>query len=214
MFFGKEKIKCEKCKSSFKEDYSYCPYCGNPVLDVEKSKMEYGMLGKNDVLDEESVNDMASANVSFLDKLMESAMNSMVKAMEKEMKGSMNDMGKPEIKAIPNGISIRLGMPVQSQPKRKQEKRTISPEQIQRMSKMPKATAKSHVRRLSDKVVYELLIPGINNPEDVFITKLEKGYEIRAIGKSKVYVNSLPIELPIKGFSFDKTKLQLEFKDK
>ena len=80
------------------------------------------------------------------------------------------------------------------------------------MSNLPRAPAKTSVRRLSDKVVYELSAPGIESVEDVFVSKLENGYEIKAIGGKKVYVNSLPVNLQLKGFSISENKLLVEFK--
>ena len=80
-----------------------------------------------------------------------------------------------------------------------------------RMSSMPRTIAKTSVKRINDKIIYELNIPGINSPEDVFVSKLESGYEIKAIGEKKVYVNSLPIDLPIIKFTINSDKLFLEF---
>ena len=54
--------------------------------------------------------------------------------------------------------------------------------------------------------------PGIESVEDVFISKLESGYEVKAIGKKKVYVNSLPVNLPLRGYGIDVSKgLMVEF---
>ena len=58
---------------------------------------------------------------------------------------------------------------------------------------MPRAEAKTKLRRLSDKVVYEIAAQGIESPDDVLISKLESGYEIKAIGKKKIYVNTIPM---------------------
>jgi|GEM_PF-988956 hypothetical protein len=215
MFFKKKSnAKCDKCKSSISEEYSFCPYCGNAMLDAEKNRKEYGLLGKNDALDEEEMqSNFMESNLGITDKIVESIFNSMMKNVEKQIRGmSMKDM-QPEIRALPNGIKIRIGpaMPVQKQKERQSKRREISEETLGKLTSMPKTTAKSHVRRFSDKVVYELDIPGISSPEDVIFTKLENGYEVKAIGSKKVYVNSLPLELPLKGFAIEKDKLLIEF---
>ena len=70
---------------------------------------------------------------------------------------------------------------------------------------------KTNVRRLSDKVVYELKTTGIESVDDVFVSKLESGYEIKAIGNKKVYVNSLPVSLPMKGYSISDAGITVEF---
>lgn len=210
MFFNKKSVKCEKCKSSIHEDFSFCPYCGNPMLDAEKESKELGMLGRTDAIDERLNKQITDSNLSFMDKVMDSVMNSMVRSMEKEMKKSIS---QPKgMSVFPSNIRIKV-MPLASQKKAalKHQQKSISEEQIEKMSKFPRAVAKTKVRRLTDKIVYELSVPGLESPGDVFISKLENGYEIKAIGKNKVYVNSLPIELPIRGLAISQDTLSVEF---
>lgn len=213
MFFkrSKDNIKCEKCKSPITEDFSFCPYCGNPMLDAEKEMKKYGMLGRTDAVEEGFMPPKAAASGGIADKLFESILNSLMKSMEKQLRESSASFSDADIKALPNGVKITLGQ----QPKRTQRaapKKTLSPEQMDRIAHLPRVTAKTSVRRLGDKVVYELSAPGIASPDDIFISKLEQGYEIKAIGKKKVYVNSLPLELPIKNLTLDENKLVVEFK--
>ena len=80
------------------------------------------------------------------------------------------------------------------------------------MSTLPREKAKTNVKRLGDKIIYELATPGVSSPEDIFISKLETGYEIKAIGSKKIYVNSIPINLQLKNYSISKSKLSVEFK--
>ena len=211
MFFKKKSkgIKCEKCSSFVSEDFSYCPYCSNPMLDVEREMKDFGMIGKND---SPELPNISNSNLGITDRIFESVFNSLMKQVEKQFKESAKDMNN--IQGFPGGIRIRVGppMPMSQKPTQKKAQRpAITEEQIEKMSNLPRAKAKTHVRRLSDKVVYELAMPGIESVNDVFVSKLEKGYEIKAIGKKKVYVNSLPVELPIKSFKIDDKILQVEF---
>jgi len=82
---------------------------------------------------------------------------------------------------------------------------------LKKMGSLPRAKAKTSVKRFGNKVVYELSTPGVISAEDVFISKLESGYEIKAIGDKKVYVNSVPINLPLKKYSIVNNKLLFEF---
>lgn len=212
MFFNKnKKLKCEKCKSGIQEDFSFCPYCGNPMLDAEKVRKDFGILGRSDVIEEDFMNIPLEPQNGITDKLIESLMNGLMKTMEKQFK-EVSRGQNPEIRNLPNGIKISIGSQQPKKTNKKSQQSTVSESQLKRMSELPRATAKTNVRRLSDKVVYELAIPGIESPEDVFVSKLEQGYEIKAIAKKKVYINSLPLELPIKGFAIDPTKLSVEFK--
>ena len=224
MFFKKKNTqKCKRCNATTSKDYSYCPYCGAALFDREKEIEDFGMLGRNDVIDEEIASSFLGDNPSITDKMINSIFNSMMKVLNKQLREmsnqEINDLSNAEIKQFPNGIKISFGMPVkkfkQSQQPSKHKnymQKEISPAQIEKMSKLPRAEAKTKVRRLSNKVIYELDIPGISSVEDVFISKLESGYEIKAIGSKKVYVNSLPITLPLKDLSVNNNKLIVEFK--
>jgi hypothetical protein len=224
MFFGKKKsMKCNNCNSEVEKKFNFCPYCSHPLVDKQQEIKEFGMLGKNDSIPTQEANENDSpSQFGLTDKLINSIMNSMMKSLDKQFKNTNNmgpeDMASMEgahIEQLPNGIKIRIGMPQTAQPKQRQKqapKKQITDAQLEKMSKLPRAEAKTQIRRLSDKVIYELATPGIESPEDIFISKLELGYEIKAIGKKKVYINSIPISLPLKGFSFDDKKLSVEFK--
>ena len=90
--------------------------------------------------------------------------------------------------------------------------KNLTDEQLKKMSGLPRTKAKMTMRRLSNKIIYELNTPGINSTEDVLLAKLESGYEVKAIGEKKVYVNSIPVNLPLQGFSIQDNKLIVEFK--
>ena len=211
--------KCSRCEGKLKEAYSFCPFCGVDLRNPEADARDFGMLGKNDeVFGAPLTGGLGGMGIS--DKVISSLFNTVMKSFEKQMQ-NMNvnedelDNMRPEIERVPNGIKIKIGQMKPTAPKaEKKQKKIITDEQIKRMSKLPREEAKADVRRLSDKVVYELKAPGVEDVNDVFISKLENGYEIKAIGKSKVYVNSLPLELPIKGFIITEDKLSVEFNTK
>jgi len=226
MFFGrknKNTTKCHNCQSSVSDKFSFCPHCGESLISAGDELKNFGMLGKNDVKEKDLINNnFMQPDFSITDKLIGSLMNSLMKNLDKQIKEAEkeNIVENAEIKSFPNGIRIRIGPPIpinqqQSQVHKKHKnviKKQLTEEQIQKMSRLPRAAAKSNVRRLSDKVVYELSTPGLENTDDVFISKLENGYEIKAIGSKKVYVNSLPVNLPLRSFSIAENKLLVEFK--
>ncbi|MCX8159251.1 MAG: zinc ribbon domain-containing protein [Candidatus Pacearchaeota archaeon] len=220
MFF-KKKNKCKRCDSKISNEFSFCPYCGFSLLDKEKELRDFGFLGKNDAIDNEM--DLFFKNFSLTDKMINSIINKMMKNLTKELKNFENqdskNLSEAEIKQLPNGIKISIGMPLQNIKKindektiKKQTQKIISQEQIEKLSKLPRAEAKTKIRRLSNKIIYELDTPGISSINDVFVSKLESGYEIKAIGSKKIYVNSIPITLPLKDISIENDKLFIEFK--
>ena len=213
MFFKKRKndIRCESCNSTIKEKFSFCPFCSKPLTDYEKDLKNYGLLGKID--SRRQPQNFLEQNFGITDKLIGSIFNSLVKNLDKQFK-DVERMPGNEIRAMPNGIKISINPGHQmNRPKQKKlNKHNLTNQQISKMQNLPRGSAKTSVRRLSDKIVYELSTPGVESADDVFVSKLEEGYEIKAIGKRKVYVNSLPINLPIKGFILNDNKLLVEFK--
>jgi hypothetical protein len=220
---NKKLRKCEECGSRSEEKFSFCPFCGNNFVDTRKEREEFGLLGRNDFADGEE--EISSQNFGMMDKLINSMVNSMMKSLDKQFKDQFRDverdLGKTEIKTFPNGIRIKVfgpfdamqqsGMKVRPKKVLKIEKREINETQLKRMGSLPRTKAKTSMKRVGNKVVYELLTPGVISAEDVFVSKLESGYEIKAIGDKKIYVNSVPINLPLKKFSILNNKLLVEF---
>lgn len=214
MIFGKKrknKTKCNSCNSSINGKYSFCPYCGNSLTDPEKESRDFGMLGKTD-----SEEDFIES-FGITDKLINSLVNNLAKSLDKQFRDideeTSKEMNRTEIRSLPRGISIRIGAPKQQMQRLqgKKARKEITESQIKKMSSLPKATAKTSVKRINDKVIYELNTPGVSSAEDVFVSKLESGYEIKAIGDKKVYINNIPINLPLKNLGLMKNKLLVEF---
>ena len=214
----KEGIKCDNCRSKISDDYSFCPYCGNVLFDPEMRARDFGMLGKSDMFDDSMAKQkIADSNLTITDKMISSIVNSLMKNLDKQFreidKSESTRNGK-----MPGRINIKIGLPENSQvqenkrmPRHDFSSKKISSEQLDKMSSLPKIVAKTNIKRLGDKVIYELEAPGIESIKDIFVSKIESGYEIKAIGKNKVYVNSLPVNLPIKGFSITDKGINVEF---
>ena len=214
MFFGKkskDKVACLNCKANLDNKYNFCPFCGVSAIDEEKEMREFGMLGKSDVSEESLIKEgLMTSNLGITDKLIGSLVNSLLKNLDKQFR----DFEKTEIKNHPNGIRIRIATPQQhkKQSENKMVKKSPTDDQLERMASLPRSSAKANIRRLSDKLIYEIHTPGVESPQDVFISRSESGFEIKAIGKNKVYVKSLPVNLPLKNLSLNDNKLFVEFK--
>lgn len=203
--FGK-KQPCPKCRSSVKVDFDFCPHCGCNIRDPQKDLEEYGLLGKNESSNAPLLGG-GTSGLGFSDKLFSSIINQLMKSLESQMQqGASNS----DMHALPNGIQVKIDMPRQ-RAAAKPKVRRLTEEQLKRMAGAPRIEAKSDIRRLSDRVVYDLKAPGIDSLDDVFVSKVESGYEIKAIGKNKVYINSLQVDLPLKGYTLHEKGLTLEF---
>lgn len=192
-----------------KESYSFCPCCGFDLKNPEKDLKEFGMLGKNNL---EGYPAVGGGSFGFGDKIIEKMLNGILKNIPDIMKGFEKQMENmdSEVEQMPNGIRIQFGVP-KKHIRKESKKKEITQNQINKMVGKPRVEAKSNIRRLSDKIVYELNASGIEDVNDVFISKLENGYEVKAIGKNKVYVNTLPVNLPLRGYKIDKKSLVVEF---
>jgi len=88
------------------------------------------------------------------------------------------------------------------------------PNSIVKTGTLPKQEPTTNVRRLSDRVIYEVYIPGVNSINNVSINQLENSIEIKAISKDKAYIKLIPLNLPIIDYNFEKGKLILELDNK
>jgi len=185
------------------------------MFDEEDEAEDYGLLGKNDRVNEEM--GLADNQSGITDKLVGSIMNSLMRNLDKQFKNLEKEAGRTEVTTLPNGVKIRIAsVPMGAQPRKapaskSPPKRELTEEQMQRMAELPRAQAKSSVKRFANKIIYELATPGVIDIRDVLVSKLESGYEIKAIGEKKVYSNSIPVNLPLKQITLEKSKLLVEF---
>ncbi len=222
MFFtkkNKKQVKCDNCGYKNNSSYSFCPRCGFSLIDLEKEQRDFGLLGRDDHSDLE-LNNFPDQGFGITDKLFNSMLNNIIKIFDKQIKNQFKEIDKElqgaEIRSFPNGIRIKISGPIEEKPVEQNEaktstKKVIDQNQLKKMSSLPRAKAKASVKRLGNKLVYELLTPGISSLEDVFVSRIESGYEIKVIGDKKIYVNSFPINLPLRRYAISKNKLLVEF---
>ena len=205
------KKKCPSCGNKIERRFVYCPYCG---VGFRKKKDEdnFGMLGRDDVIEKQMSNEVKMP--LGLNKIM----NSLMKQLEKEMGGSGEVKG---VDGMPKGFKIQIStgkpqirqLPVQEKhtmPKINMHK--VSEKELARREKLKRTNAESKVRRLSDRIIYEISVPGVKNKNDVVITKLEEGIEIRAYSKDKCYVKVIPLKVEILGWYLKSDVLFVELK--
>jgi hypothetical protein len=220
--------KCTRCGRKMPKEYYFCPYCGNDFR-FEKSlnrERDFGLLGKDDI-----ISDFPDFRIS-----MPFGFNGLFKSLLKEVDKQFREMDKEmateeNINKIKkqggNGISIsistssgkrpeikvkRFGQPEEQ--KGKQEvaiKNLITEQEARKLSRLPKKEAETKVRRLSNKLIYELDLPGVQDIKDVIINKLESSIEIKAFAKDKAYFKLLPVKLTILDYKLEDGKLILEF---
>lgn len=232
--------KCKRCGRKIEKEYDFCPYCGNDFR-MEKRFQEdrdFGFLGKEDSLFPEFPSMNLGVGMPF-GKLFDS----LIKQLDVQMRELDKEIGKEDIKKIrkipgmqTSGFNISIASSNEKQPeirisgfgpefeKIKGELKTpekeikikniISEEKAKQIAKLPRKEAETKVRRLSNKIIYEISLPEVDDIKDVILNKLENSIEIKAFSKDKVYFKLLPVNLPIVDYKLQDEKLILELKTK
>jgi hypothetical protein len=218
---------CKNCGKKIAKEHNFCPYCGFDIK-KEQEEMDFGLLGKRDMEFPEmgmklplGFNKLFSILLNQIDKQFKELDKEMTKDTKKKFKTkgisisiSTGTGKKPEIKIRGFGPGINIKETMEEEIKEKPVKNIISAEKAKLLSKLPKQEASTKVRRLSNKIVYEILLPGVKSLRDVIINKLENSIEIKAFSKDKAYFKLLPVNLPILNYKLTKETLILELKTK
>jgi HSP20 family molecular chaperone IbpA len=207
----------KNCGEKIGKRYTYCPHCGSST-GKPKNEEDWGILGKDDEIEE--TNQFANPMFGgFSEKMLNKMLVGAMKMLEKEMKqlnqetplNSNFELYINGKKVDPKNIKVTT-IPAKEQ-KEVQKKPILNPfsqENIKRFSSLPRKEPTTNIRRLSNKVVYEINIPGVESIKDISIIKLEKSIEIKAVSKNTAYAKVIPIDLPIKKYKLEKEKLILE----
>jgi len=206
------KEKCPRCNKPVQAKFRFCPYCSFN-LDKEREMRDFGLLGKDD-------------NTLFNEGFgMNLNMNDIFSSMNAIMKDITKDLGKNE-KPFSKAISIKLSpgkKPVietkgfnkdknNKIPNKKKIKiQEFTEDKLKKFLKLGKIEPETEVRRLSNRVIYEINMPGVKNREDIIINGLETGIEIKALADKKAYIKTIPVRLKLLKARFTEGKLTLEF---
>jgi len=216
MFGGK--TRCKFCGNKIEKKFQFCPFCGKNQNEKRPDEFFQPTFKMGFPFDQLVKHMSKQIEKQFKETDMELGEFKMKEnQLPKKMKGisisiSSSGNGEPVIKVSNLGggnekfENIRTEMPKQELPKKR-----LSESEIERISKLPKEEPATNVRRLTDKIVYEIHLPGVKK-EDIIITKLQNSIEIKAFTKDKAFFKLLPISLPIIKSELKEGKLILELK--
>jgi len=217
------KKKCKRCGRKTDEKNSFCPTCGFPLKEPTNEE-DWGMLGKNDFLSPE-------IGMPGFNNLFNSIMKdfgSQFSTIERELRNNLENGPKQNKRGISISIStsgnnppkIRInklnGEPINqvekktTVKKRKDVLSSLSEEKSREFLALPQEEPLTQIRRLSNKVIYEIELPGVKSLKDISIMQLEKSIELKAVAKNKAYKKIIPIDFPIQKYKLSKDKLILE----
>jgi HSP20 family molecular chaperone IbpA len=197
--------KCPRCARKISKDFDFCPFCG---LDFRmekrmKKQEDFGLLGKDDSIMPEF------SPMPGMNPMIDGFLKNAIKMLNREL-------GKTTENKINNGMNFQIsinGKRLDLTPQKKVEiKNQLSDEQARKFSKLLKKEAKTEVRRMSNRVIYELELPGVKSMKEVIINKLENSIEIKAFSSTTAYFKIIPVNLQLVNYQFEKEKLILELK--
>jgi HSP20 family molecular chaperone IbpA len=225
--------KCGNCNEKVGKEYNFCPYCRAPINGNPREE-DWGMLGKNDMDFLDGVKMPLGFNTIFNSLLKN--LNKQFSQVDREMTSQRNERSlepsrNPENRIKKSGISIKIST-VQGKPpeikiqsfgnsKKEDQKESIQEEvkpvlksfserETKKFLSLPRKEPSTEIRRLANKVIYEIKIPGVKSLDEISINQLENSIEIKALTKAKAYSKIIPINLPIKKYNLEKGKLILE----
>ncbi len=190
----------------------------------EEDKRDWGMLGKNDSMPNMGEEIKLPFGFNMLFNTLLKNLNNQFGDIDKDLQKSK----KPGLKK--GGISISISTSGDKPPEikvrsfgnipqfKEQEKEIINENKtpklpkinLNKFSELPKEEPETNIRRLANRVIYEIKLPGVKSVKDVSISQLENSIEIKALGKNKIFSKIIPINLPIKNYNLSKGKLTLE----
>jgi hypothetical protein len=219
------KKKCENCKREIDKKFVYCPYCG------KRQKPADGLLDEIEDIMQEKTPSFGFSLFGNFHKIVENLAKQIESEFERIDKGYSEkdtvpkrgisikiDLSSPQPKITMTDLSSKTTREIKPEAKAKPEvkekklEKKISKEKLAKLEKLPRTEAKSSVRRLSDRVVYEIDLEGVESMDDIEIRQMENTTEVKAIGKDKIYFKLIPIAFPILGYEFKNQKLYIYFK--
>jgi len=227
------KKTCKNCGRKVSQKDNFCPNCGAGLKDSAQRQKDWGLLGNDDNINQQQNQnqDPMGMGGGMLNKMIGGVVKMLEKEMQKEMQKNMQNQNKQEkdpfqgktpptnFKLMINGKEVDLGgnkSQSDNQQQQKQKELTqkdLPSNKLKDFAKKQKREPSTSVKRFSDRVIYEINMPGVESQEELSITKLENSIEVRGKSKDSSYFKVIPIDSPITGYNFKKGKLSLEFSE-
>ncbi|UZE94220.1 MAG: hypothetical protein IB618_01455 [Candidatus Pacearchaeota archaeon] len=231
----KKKIKC-RCGKKVDADFSYCPFCGRALREVKKFEEDHEKEIRTIEKSFEEAFKMPFF-IKFPFKRLIRDIDKQFREMDRtigerknlekmpvhtqgiSIKVESSPDGQPVIKVRQFGPGQKIPLEIKKAKRDESEEekiklpaRKLTKAQQAKLAKLPKEEPQTTVRRLTDKIIYEIILPGVKSEKDIIINKLQNSIEIKAFTKNKAYFKLIPVALPIKNYYLEKDKLVLELR--
>lgn len=202
--FGKK--SCPSCGKKMGKNFNFCAHCGVSFR-VKEEQENYGMLGRSDAVDP-----LHGMKLPF-------GFNKLVRSLVKQLEQQMQQVdGNQDM--MPKGFKINIvtGRPktreiIGSEPVKVESvmEEVMSPEK-QRRAALPRIEAESRLKRLSDRIIYEITAPEVKSKADIELRVLAGGMEVKAYAADKCYVKSIPFASDVLAYGVKGGKVYVELK--
>ena len=210
--------KCPYCDSKIKDSFEFCPSCGNN-MNSKHDKEDYGLLGKNDFVGE------SPEFMTLGDKFLEKIFSGATKLLEKQLRSLSDNQNNQNKAPISPNLNVQFfvnGKKMTPQNRQitedNQHQHNPVPTEIlqkfSKSSKLPRKEPKTKLKRIGNKIVYELEVPGVNDIRDILINQLESSIEIKALAEKTVYHKTINLNLPVTRYQLIDGNLFVELGNK
>ncbi|MEM5772642.1 MAG: zinc ribbon domain-containing protein [Candidatus Aenigmatarchaeota archaeon] len=208
-----EKKKCPNCGEKIKDEWNFCPYCGEEFVKRARTR-ESSLIPFGEDIFEEIEKEFERMDKMFgLPSFKFSSFKSKPFARGggisitirsgTGMEPKIDVKTSGEFKKIEPELKRKLGLksPVEEVEEEAEEEK-VEPRKIPKVTEEPE----TQVKNLGDRQIISIKLPGVESEEDIEIKKLEQSLEVKAFAGEKAYFTLLPIP---KGSSI----LEKKFKD-
>ncbi len=217
-------MRCPRCGYPMDDEWSYCPRCGakrngdffeNIFTRFRKEFEEMNKLFERDF-------EAFDLSPVFKNRKTSGFSIKITTSGNGKPKVSVRTFGDVDEKRIKKQIERQLGIKsgveeLSEAPQRTTEHTLLSrtPRRMEKPKKIPKVTEepKTEIRRVNDRVIVEMDIPGVEDMKDIEVTELENSVEVKATAGEKAFFKIItkPHQSRLIDQRFEKGKLFLEF---
>jgi HSP20 family molecular chaperone IbpA len=195
------KLRCPTCGYPIQEEWNYCPNCGTPLGFKKFFEFDFGKIFEDF---EKEFREMLKTFKPFKEEMFEEPF---IKGGGISIKIESGTGKKPKIEIKTFGDYKNLEPKIKEQIMKKYGIKEEETEKVREVKVTEEPEAK--IVRKGNQIEIEVLLPDVENENDIEVKELEESIEIKAYAKDKAYfkIISKPTNKHIADKKFEKGKL-------
>ncbi len=183
---------CPKCGKKVKEGWKFCSYCGAKLEPRRERRVfsPFKSMFERFFSEFEDFDDFFSKDFEVFDATpwFESPRGSgfsisITQSGDKEPKVDIKTFGDVDKEKIEREVEKKFGI--------KPKKKIVEVGKERRALPKIMEEPKTEIKRLQDRIVVEMNLPGVESEADVELNELSESVEVKAFGKDKAYFKIL-----------------------